>query len=40
MWEIGVPNDDFMEGTLPGWQIAVADYFTEPGAAAAYVRPR
>src|SRR5680860_494830 len=35
VWEIGFP-DEFREGTLPGWQTAVADYFTEPGATAAY----
>src|SRR5690606_1202154 len=34
-WEIGLP-DEHDEGTLPGWRTAVADYFTEPGATAAY----
>ena len=35
--EIGIPTDDyFNEPVLPGWQIPITDYFTEPGKSAPY----
>jgi hypothetical protein len=37
--QIGIPDDDAFEGdkpTPPGWKIALADYFTHPGAVARY----
>ena len=35
-WEIGFPDDEFGDETLPGWRTAVADFFTEPGVTATY----
>jgi hypothetical protein len=35
--EIGIPSDDFDDvDFLPGWEIAITDYFTEPGKSAFY----
>jgi hypothetical protein len=35
--EIGIPTDDYFdEPILPGWQIPITDYFTEPGKSAPY----
>ena len=35
--EIGIPHEDFDDDKiLPGWQIFIADYFTEPGKSAIY----
>ena len=35
--EIGIPTDDYFdEPVLPGWQIPITDYFTEPGKSAPY----
>ena len=37
--QIGIPDDDAFEGDepiLPGWEVAIADYFTHPGAVARY----
>ena len=35
--EIGIPTDDYyQEPTLPGWEIPITEYFTEPGKSAPY----
>ena len=35
--EIGIPTDDYYdEPVLPGWEIPITDYFTEPGKSAPY----
>jgi hypothetical protein len=35
--EIGIPSDDFDDvDFLPGWEIEITDYFTEPGKSAFY----
>ena len=37
MVEIGIPSDDFDDlPSLPGWEIKIIDYFTEPGRSAPY----
>lgn len=36
VWEIGSPDDDYRDATLPGWKTPVSDYLTEPGATAEY----
>lgn len=28
---IGIPDEDFDDGTLPGWEVSIADYFVSPG---------
>jgi Plasmid pRiA4b ORF-3-like protein len=35
--EIGIPTDDYYdEPLLPGWEIHITEYFTEPGKSALY----
>ena len=35
--EIGIPTDDYYdEPLLPGWEIHISEYFTEPGKSALY----
>lgn len=35
--EIGIPGDEMDDNiALPGWEISIADYFTEPGNVALY----
>ena len=35
--EIGIPGDEMDDNiTLPGWEISIGDYFTEPGNVALY----
>jgi hypothetical protein len=37
--QIGIPDEDAFEGDepiLPGWEVAIADYFTHPSAVARY----
>ena len=35
--EIGIPMDEYLdEPVLPGWEISITDYFTEPGKSAPY----
>lgn len=35
--EIGIPTEDYYDiSVLPGWEIPVIDYFTEPGKSAPY----
>jgi len=35
--EIGIPTDDYYdEPVLPGWEIPITEYFTEPGKSAPY----
>ena len=35
--EIGIPMDDYFdEPVLPGWEITITDYFTEPGKSSPY----
>lgn len=35
--EIGIPTEDYDDiPVLPGWEIPVIDYFTEPGKSAPY----
>ena len=37
--QIGIPDEDAFEGDepiLPGWEVAIADYFRHPGAVARY----
>jgi hypothetical protein len=35
--EIGIPEDEYESGTVfPGWEIAITDYFKEPGQSAIY----
>ncbi|OPY16409.1 MAG: Plasmid pRiA4b ORF-3-like protein [Syntrophus sp. PtaB.Bin075] len=35
--EIGIPDDeDFDHAVLPGWQVPITEYFTEPGKSAIY----
>lgn len=35
--EIGIPMDDYFDApVLPGWEIPIADYFTDPGKSAPY----
>jgi hypothetical protein len=35
--EIGIPGDEMDDDViLPGWEVAISDYFTEPGNAAVY----
>jgi hypothetical protein len=37
MVEIGIPSDDFNDSPiLPGWEMKIIDYFTEPGKSAPY----
>ncbi len=37
MTEIGIPGEDFYDiPILPGWEIPIIDYFTEPGKSAPY----
>ena len=36
MLEIGIPDEESEEVILPGWEIKISDYFTEPGIAASY----
>jgi hypothetical protein len=37
MIEIGIPDDEVADNVvLPGWDIPISDYFTEPGKAASY----
>ncbi len=33
---IGIPDDDFEENTLPGWEIPIKQFFHEPGDEAIY----
>ncbi len=33
---IGIPDDEFEENTLPGWEVALTKYFCEPGDEASY----
>lgn len=33
---IGIPDADFDGGTLPGWEVSVADYFVSPGDCLGY----
>ena len=35
--EIGIPMDEYFdEPVVPGWEISITDYFTEPGKSAPY----
>ncbi|OPY84673.1 MAG: Plasmid pRiA4b ORF-3-like protein [Syntrophus sp. PtaU1.Bin208] len=35
--EIGIPDDEEFDRTvLPGWEVSITDYFTEPGKSARY----
>ena len=33
---IGLPDEEFGEDILPGWEVGIASYFTRPGQSASY----
>jgi len=34
--EIGIPDEEYVDNVLPGWEVNVSDYLSEPGAFAYY----